>query len=60
MTLSKPMLVAAFFLAGTVLAQEAKVTPLLSKDLTEVGMLYEPVSGLDQGGLRTFRENAAR
>jgi quercetin dioxygenase-like cupin family protein len=33
--LSKPMLVAAFLLAGNVLAQEAKVTPLLSKHLTE-------------------------
>jgi len=29
------MLVLAFFLAGTLVAQEAKVTPLMSKDLTE-------------------------
>lgn len=33
--LLKPILVAAFLLASNVLAQEAKVTPLLSKDLTE-------------------------
>ncbi len=33
--ISKPMLVAAFFLASTVRAEEAKVTPLFSKDLTE-------------------------
>lgn len=31
----KPMLVLAFFLTGTLMAQEAKVTPLMSKDLTE-------------------------
>jgi quercetin dioxygenase-like cupin family protein len=31
----KPMLVLAFFLTSTLIAQEAKVTPLLSKDLTE-------------------------
>jgi len=29
------MLVLAFFLAGTLVAQEAKVTPLMSKNLTE-------------------------
>jgi quercetin dioxygenase-like cupin family protein len=31
----KPMLVLAFFLTSTLMAQEAKVTPLMSKDLPE-------------------------
>ena len=35
MTSSKPMLVLAFFLASTLIAQQAKVTPLMSKDLRE-------------------------
>jgi len=35
MVSSRLMLVLAFFLAGTLVAQEAKVTPLMSKDLTE-------------------------
>jgi len=29
------MLVLAFFLASTLIAQQAKVTPLMSKDLSE-------------------------
>jgi quercetin dioxygenase-like cupin family protein len=32
---SKPMLVLAFLITSTLMAQEAKVTPLLSKDLAE-------------------------
>jgi quercetin dioxygenase-like cupin family protein len=32
----KPMLVLAFFLTSTLMAQEAKVTQLMSKDLTEL------------------------
>jgi quercetin dioxygenase-like cupin family protein len=35
MKISRPMSVLAFLIAGTVIAQEAKVTPLMSKDLTE-------------------------
>jgi quercetin dioxygenase-like cupin family protein len=35
MTSSKPMLAVAFFLTSTLMAQEAKVTPLMSKDLAE-------------------------
>lgn len=35
MVSSRLMLVLAFFLAGTLVAQEAKVTPLMSKNLTE-------------------------
>jgi len=31
----KPLLVMAFFLTSTLTAQEAKVTPLMSKDLPE-------------------------
>ena len=31
----KPILLLAFFLTSTLMAQEAKVTPLLSKDLPE-------------------------
>jgi hypothetical protein len=33
MTGSKPLLAPAFFLTSTLMAQEAKVTPLMSKDL---------------------------
>src|SRR5262245_51997356 len=36
MTISKPMLVLAFFITSTLVAQEAKVTQLMSKDLTEL------------------------
>src|SRR4051812_808594 len=32
---SKPMLVLAFLITSTLMAQEAKITPLLSKDLAE-------------------------
>ena len=32
---SRPMLVLAFLIAGTLIAQDAKVTPLMSKDLAE-------------------------
>ena len=35
MTFTKPILALAFLMSGTLVAQEAKVTPLLSKDLTE-------------------------
>jgi quercetin dioxygenase-like cupin family protein len=35
MTSSKPMLAVAFLLTSTLMAQEAKVTPLMSKDLAE-------------------------
>jgi quercetin dioxygenase-like cupin family protein len=35
MTCSKPMLAPALFFIGNLVAQEAKVTPLLSKDLPE-------------------------
>ena len=35
MTSSKPILALAFFLTSTLMAQEAKVTPLMSKDLAE-------------------------
>ena len=35
MTSSKPILAMAFFLTSTLMAQEAKVTPLMSKDLAE-------------------------
>jgi quercetin dioxygenase-like cupin family protein len=35
MTSLKPMLVLAFFLTSTLMAQEAQVTPLISKDLPE-------------------------
>jgi quercetin dioxygenase-like cupin family protein len=35
MTSSKPMLAVAFFLTSTLMAQQAKVTPLMSKDLAE-------------------------
>jgi quercetin dioxygenase-like cupin family protein len=35
MTSSKPILALAFFLSSTLMAQEAKVTPLMSKDLAE-------------------------
>ena len=35
MTSSKPMLALAFFLTSTLMAQEAKVTRLMSKDLAE-------------------------
>lgn len=31
----RPIWVLAFFLTGTLMAQEAKVTPLMSKDLPE-------------------------
>ncbi len=36
MKLKKLMLVLLFLIPGTVMAQEAKVTPLISKDLTEL------------------------
>src|SRR4029453_17154661 len=35
MTFTKPILALACLMSGTLVAQEAKVTPLLSKDLTE-------------------------
>ena len=35
MTISKPMLVLAFLMASTLMAQEPKVTQLMSKDLAE-------------------------
>jgi quercetin dioxygenase-like cupin family protein len=35
MTISKPMLVLAFLITSTLMAQEAKVTQLMSKDLAE-------------------------
>src|SRR5262249_6370643 len=35
MTISKPMLVLAFLITTTLMAQEAKVTQLMSKDLAE-------------------------
>jgi quercetin dioxygenase-like cupin family protein len=35
MTNSKPMLVLAFLITSTLMAQEPKVTPLMSKDLAE-------------------------
>jgi quercetin dioxygenase-like cupin family protein len=35
MKISRPMSVLAFLIASTLIAQEAKVTPLLSKDLAE-------------------------
>ena len=35
MKISRPMLVLAFLIASTLIAQEAKVTPLMSKDLAE-------------------------
>jgi quercetin dioxygenase-like cupin family protein len=35
MTISKAMLVLPFLMSSTLMAQEAKVTPLMSKDLTE-------------------------
>jgi quercetin dioxygenase-like cupin family protein len=35
MTISKPMLVLAFFITSTLMAQEPKVTQLMSKDLAE-------------------------
>lgn len=37
MTFTKLILVVAFLMSGTLVAQEAKVTELLSKDLTNVG-----------------------
>ena len=36
MTFTKVILVLAFFMSSTLVAQEAKVTPLLSKDLTSL------------------------
>lgn len=36
MTTTKPMLVLACLVAGPVMAQEAKVTPLMSKDLADI------------------------
>jgi quercetin dioxygenase-like cupin family protein len=35
MKISRPMPVLAFLIAGTLIAQDAKVTPLMSKDLAE-------------------------
>ena len=35
MTISKAMLVLPFLISSILMAQEAKVTPLMSKDLTE-------------------------
>ena len=35
MKISRPMSVLAFLIAGTLIAQDAKVTPLMSKDLAE-------------------------
>jgi quercetin dioxygenase-like cupin family protein len=35
MKISRPVSVLAFLIAGTLLAQDAKVTPLMSKDLAE-------------------------
>jgi len=35
MTFTKAILVLACLMSGTLVAQQAKVTPLLSKDLTE-------------------------
>ena len=35
MKISRPMSVLAFLIASTLIAQEAKVTPLMSKDLAE-------------------------
>ncbi len=35
MKISRPMSVLAFLVASTLIAQDAKVTPLMSKDLTE-------------------------
>ena len=35
MKISRPMSMLAFLIAGTLIAQEAKVTPLMSKDLAE-------------------------
>jgi len=35
MKISRPMPVLAFLIAGTLIAQDAKVTPLMSKDLVE-------------------------
>ena len=35
MKISRPMLVLAFLIASTLIAQDAKVTPLMSKDLAE-------------------------
>src|SRR4249919_741556 len=35
MKISRPMSVLAFLIAGTLIAQEAKVSPLMSKDLAE-------------------------
>ena len=35
MKISRPIPVLAFFIAGTLIAQDAKVTPLMSKDLAE-------------------------
>jgi len=36
MKISRPMSVLAFLIASTLIAQEAKVTPLMSKDLAEL------------------------
>jgi quercetin dioxygenase-like cupin family protein len=36
MKISRPMLVPAFLIASTLIAQDARVTPLMSKDLAEV------------------------
>ena len=35
MTISRPMSVLAFLITSTLIAQDAKVTPLISKDLAE-------------------------
>jgi hypothetical protein len=60
MKISRPMSVLAFLIASTLIAQEVKVTPLMSKDLAEfpgkegvmITVVYPPGRGGNRHGKR--------
>jgi len=59
MKISRPMSVLAFLIASTLIAQEAKVTPLMSKDLAELTCKVGLLEGTTEEDYR-FAPKASR